>query len=156
MVKPAGTGSPILVISARPAPLPPNNSRHSPLPSALPAPKKYTHFFTVTLDVGFYVSQTLLQNQSAKNLSIGASLRIAHLVRTATTRPQPLLSLSARRQFSPLTSISSLKFKSQPSPYIKISTVRVACTCRNWAQPLLAMSACRPFSDLLPLQPKTW
>src|SRR5205823_249226 len=49
MVKPAGTGRPILVISARPAPLPPRRSRQVPSPSALPAPKKYTHFFTVRL-----------------------------------------------------------------------------------------------------------
>src|SRR5689334_25263304 len=49
MVKPAGTGKPILVISARPAPFPPRRSRQVPSPSALPAPKKYTHFFTVVL-----------------------------------------------------------------------------------------------------------
>src|SRR6058998_3986431 len=39
MVKPAGTGNPIFVISARPAPLPPSRSRQVPSPSALPAPK---------------------------------------------------------------------------------------------------------------------
>jgi len=40
MVKPAGTGRPILVISARPAPLPPSRSRQELSPSALPDPKK--------------------------------------------------------------------------------------------------------------------
>src|SRR6516225_8764047 len=44
MVKPGGTGRPALVISARPAPLPPRTSFILPLPSALPAPKKYTYF----------------------------------------------------------------------------------------------------------------
>jgi hypothetical protein len=59
----------------------------------------------VTLDVGFCVSQTLLQNQSTKTLSVAVLIRIAHpiriaqLVRTAAARPQPLLSLSARRHF---------------------------------------------------------
>src|SRR6202795_526406 len=44
MVKPGGTGNPALVISARPAPLPPSTSFILPLPSALPPPKKYTYF----------------------------------------------------------------------------------------------------------------
>src|SRR5690348_2662800 len=59
MVKPAGTGKPILVISARPAPLPPRRSRQVPSPSALPAPKKYTHFFTVRLACPFFDCGTL-------------------------------------------------------------------------------------------------
>jgi hypothetical protein len=41
---PGGTGMPRLVISARPAPLPPSSSFIVPLPSALPSPKKYTYF----------------------------------------------------------------------------------------------------------------
>src|SRR5882762_7867770 len=60
MVNPAGTGRPILVISARPAPLPPRSSRQVPSPSALPAPKKYTHFFTVRLACLFGVVERLL------------------------------------------------------------------------------------------------
>src|SRR5882762_7481561 len=44
IVKPGGTGSPALVISARPAPLPPRTSFIFPLPSALPPPKEYTYF----------------------------------------------------------------------------------------------------------------
>src|SRR2546421_6821751 len=44
MVKPAGTGRPMLVISARLAPLPPRRFFMSALPSALPPPKKYTYF----------------------------------------------------------------------------------------------------------------
>src|SRR5436853_3616892 len=60
MVKPAGTGNPILVISARPAPLPPSRSRQVPSPSALPAPKKYTHFFTVRLACPFLIVERLL------------------------------------------------------------------------------------------------
>src|SRR5271154_3683070 len=43
MVTPGGTGSPALVISASPAPLPPSSSFILPLPSALPPPKKYTY-----------------------------------------------------------------------------------------------------------------
>src|SRR5271163_3771434 len=43
MVKPGGTGSPRLAISARLAPLPPNRSRRPALPSALPSPKVKTH-----------------------------------------------------------------------------------------------------------------
>src|SRR5437016_11488242 len=44
MVNPGGTGSPALVISAKPAPLPPSSSFILPLPSALPAPKKNTYW----------------------------------------------------------------------------------------------------------------
>src|SRR3954469_5170409 len=43
MVKPGGTGSPRLAISARLAPLPPSRLRISALPSALPSPKVNTH-----------------------------------------------------------------------------------------------------------------
>src|SRR5262245_50619293 len=43
MVNPPGTGRPISVISARPAPLPPSNSFCEPSPSARPPPKKYTY-----------------------------------------------------------------------------------------------------------------
>src|SRR5664279_1895693 len=43
MVKPGGTGSPRLAISARLAPLPPSRSFISALPSALPSPKVNTH-----------------------------------------------------------------------------------------------------------------
>src|SRR5271165_124275 len=43
MVNPGGTGNPALVISARPAPLPPRSSFILPLPSALPPPKKKTY-----------------------------------------------------------------------------------------------------------------
>src|SRR6184192_1137548 len=43
MVKPGGTGNPALVISARPAPLPPRSSFILPLPSAFPPPKEYTY-----------------------------------------------------------------------------------------------------------------
>src|SRR5579864_9422895 len=45
IVKPGGTGSPALVISARPDPLPPRRSFMWRLPSALPDPKKNTCFF---------------------------------------------------------------------------------------------------------------
>jgi len=43
IVKPGGTGTPALVISARPEPLPPRVSFMSLLPSALPPPKKKTY-----------------------------------------------------------------------------------------------------------------
>src|SRR5258705_13097023 len=43
MVKPGGTGSPRLAISARLAPLPPSKLRNSALPSALPSPNVNTH-----------------------------------------------------------------------------------------------------------------
>src|SRR3979409_1350592 len=43
MVKPGGTGSPRLAISARLAPLPPSKSRNPALPSALPSPNVNTH-----------------------------------------------------------------------------------------------------------------
>src|SRR4029077_4230691 len=43
MVNPAGTGRPMLVISARLAPLPPRRSFMSARPSALPLPKKETY-----------------------------------------------------------------------------------------------------------------
>src|SRR4030081_43861 len=43
MVKPGGTGSPRLAISARLAPLPPSKSRNPALPSALPSPNVNPH-----------------------------------------------------------------------------------------------------------------
>ena len=46
-VKPGGTGRPIPAISARLAPLPPRRFFISLLPSAVPAPKKYTYFFAI-------------------------------------------------------------------------------------------------------------
>src|SRR5204862_8208524 len=42
IVKPGGTGSPALVISARPEPLPPRRPFMLRLPAALPPPKKNT------------------------------------------------------------------------------------------------------------------
>src|SRR4051812_35597483 len=42
MVKPGGTGTPRLVISARFAPFPPSSIFMSLVPSAAPPPKKYT------------------------------------------------------------------------------------------------------------------
>src|SRR3954464_685727 len=42
IVKPGGTGTPRLVISARLAPLPPSTAFMSLVPSAAPLPKKYT------------------------------------------------------------------------------------------------------------------
>ena len=39
IVKPGGVGRPALVISARPAPLPPSRSFIVPLPSAVPSPQ---------------------------------------------------------------------------------------------------------------------
>ena len=50
MVNPGGTGRPALVISARPAPLPPSTSFILPLPSALPPPKKYTYLVVVEVE----------------------------------------------------------------------------------------------------------
>src|SRR5712692_7716590 len=51
MVKPGGTGNPALVISARPAPLPPRSSFILPLPSALPPPKEKTYLVAAFLSV---------------------------------------------------------------------------------------------------------
>jgi hypothetical protein len=51
IVKPGGTGSPALVISARPDPFPPSRSFIVRSPSALPSPKKYTYL----LARGFFV-----------------------------------------------------------------------------------------------------
>src|SRR5688572_2894277 len=48
MVKPGGTGSPALVISASPAPFPPSTSFMLPLPSARPLPKKYTYWVEIS------------------------------------------------------------------------------------------------------------
>src|SRR5204863_3111326 len=44
IVNPGGTGRPAFVISASPDPLPPSRSFMFRLPSAFPAPKKYTCF----------------------------------------------------------------------------------------------------------------
>jgi hypothetical protein len=44
IVNPAGTGSPIRLISARFAPFPPRSGFIPPFPSALPDPNEYTYF----------------------------------------------------------------------------------------------------------------
>src|SRR4051812_420496 len=49
MVNPGGTGTPMLVISARLAPLPPSKFFISLLPSALPPPKKKIRLFEATV-----------------------------------------------------------------------------------------------------------
>src|SRR5215471_1411887 len=54
MVNPGGTGRPALVISARPAPLPPRTSFILPLPSALPPPNEYTYLVAAGLFVVFF------------------------------------------------------------------------------------------------------
>src|SRR5437763_14840598 len=90
MVKPAGTGRPILVISARPAPLPPRRSRQVPSPYALPAPKKYTHLFTVRLagriwSCGTLAAATVLGRRpaelSARGLLESSSKTLDYLAR---------------------------------------------------------------------------
>ena len=48
MVKPGGTGTPRLAISATLAPLPPKRSRIAAAPSARGAPKWYTYFLLRT------------------------------------------------------------------------------------------------------------
>src|ERR1700733_14144230 len=56
MVNPGGTGNPALVISARPAPLPPSTSFIFPLPSALPPPNEYTYLVAEFFAVEFFCS----------------------------------------------------------------------------------------------------
>src|SRR5665647_2951928 len=60
MVKPGGTGSPRLAISARLAPLPPSKSRNPALPSALPSPKVNTHLPDFAASVAGLLATTLL------------------------------------------------------------------------------------------------
>src|SRR4051794_15878420 len=60
MVKPGGTGSPRLAISARLAPLPPSKSRNPALPSALPSPKLYTHLPDFAVSAAALFAATLL------------------------------------------------------------------------------------------------
>src|SRR5512136_1966043 len=52
MVKPGGTGMPMWLISARPAPLPPSSSFMPPRPSARPPPKEYVRFAPFLLAMG--------------------------------------------------------------------------------------------------------
>src|SRR6202035_5028102 len=59
MVKPGGTGSPRLAISARLAPLPPSRSRRPALPSALPSPKVNTHLPDFTASASGFAATTL-------------------------------------------------------------------------------------------------
>src|SRR5271169_5533127 len=60
MVKPGGTGSPRLAISARLAPLPPSRSRRPALPSALPSPKVNTHLPDFAASAAGLAATTLL------------------------------------------------------------------------------------------------
>src|SRR5215470_11190566 len=74
MVKPGGTGRPRLAISARLAPLPPNRSRSSALPSALPSPNVNTHLpgFTAAaalLPAGFAAEGLTAEGLTAEGLA---------------------------------------------------------------------------------------
>src|SRR5215470_11466662 len=74
MVKPGGTGRPRLAISARLAPLPPNRSRSSALPSALPSPNVNTHLpgFTAAaalLPAGFAAEGLTAEGLTAEGLT---------------------------------------------------------------------------------------
>src|ERR1700694_6081538 len=60
MVKPGGTGSPKLAISARLAPLPPSKSRRPALPSALPSPNVNTHLPDFATSAAGLLAATLL------------------------------------------------------------------------------------------------
>src|SRR5258708_37916716 len=60
MVKPGGTGSPRLAISARLAPLPPSKSRNPALPSALPSPNVNTHLPDFAASAAGLLATTLL------------------------------------------------------------------------------------------------
>src|SRR5262245_31612602 len=74
MVKPGGTGSPALVISATPAPLPPSRSRIL----ALPSEKRYTHFrgdcFTASSRVMSVVCATGLSSLGVLELPAHAQM----------------------------------------------------------------------------------
>jgi hypothetical protein len=69
MVKPGGTGRPMLVISARLAPLPPSRFFISARPSACPFPKKYTYFSAIASPLDF-VSFNVLEKVSITIKSI--------------------------------------------------------------------------------------
>src|ERR1700687_5135241 len=60
MVKPGGTGSPKLAISARLAPLPPAKSRRPALPPALPSPNVNTHLPDFATSAAGLLAATLL------------------------------------------------------------------------------------------------
>ncbi len=74
MVKPGGTGTPRLVISASSHPLPPRSGRIALLPSALPFAKEYTY-------LGVRV-------ETARNLPLGV-FRILVTAISATPWPEP-------------------------------------------------------------------
>jgi hypothetical protein len=105
----------------------------------------------VTLDVGFYVSQTLFQNQSTKNLSVAASIRIAASRSNAYRTPSTVTSIVDSPTFSPPTAPFHLKSKPQLSPYIQTSTAAAPQASQYRIQPLLTMSACRLFSTRQPI-----
>ena len=94
MVKPAGTGKPALVISARFAPLPPSVSRIVRSPSAFPPPKKYTCFPTPL--AAAFRGVTDLTVFAAAFTAFAAVRRIAFATR-ATVRAGFLTALGCRR-----------------------------------------------------------
>src|SRR5437879_11527782 len=86
MVKPGGTGSPRLAISARLAPLPPSKSRNPALPSALPSPNVNTHLPDFAASAAGLLATTLLAGfgaglaglfSSALRVRVGAFARAA-------------------------------------------------------------------------------
>jgi ClpP class serine protease len=87
MVKPGGTGRPALVISARPAPLPPRTSFILPLPSARPAPKENTYFVPVCGAVAI-VTSVCVESCRARYCSghLWRGLRVRRACRTSTTK----------------------------------------------------------------------
>src|SRR5260370_2442664 len=65
MVKPGGTGSPRLAISARLAPLPPSKARNRALPSALASAKGNTHWPEFGASAAGLLATTLLEGFGA-------------------------------------------------------------------------------------------
>src|SRR6187402_1772815 len=76
MVKPGGTGSPRLAISARFAPLPPSSSRIALLPSARPSPNVNTHLPAEGADTaGFFAGAATRDFAIALTAVLGNDLR---------------------------------------------------------------------------------
>src|SRR5689334_14003022 len=74
MVKPGGTGRPRLAISARLAPLPPSSSFIDAEPSALPSPKRYSHFAISRLSHTFAVGRCLPESRELHNRQANAGV----------------------------------------------------------------------------------
>src|ERR1035437_3015604 len=101
MVNPGGVGRPALVISARPAPLPPSRSFIPPLPSGSPPPHAYMYRLAATWVLAVSTMGSLspwMREAVASRAAHGARATKSHDVTAIVQASAPMLRVREARQ----------------------------------------------------------